>query len=235
MPPQTPSISVIIPVLNEAKQLVHLLPALEQLDDPEVIVVDGGSCDLSADLAATHATRLLTTPPGRARQMNAGARIAHGDILLFLHADTRLPAGWPELVRQTVANRRISAGAFDLTFDDHSPFFRLMGWISSWRSRLTRTPYGDQALFLPRKTFLALGGFPEQPIMEDLAFSRLLKRQGVMAFIGTPVITSSRKWQRFGPIRTILGHWLLTILYYLGFSPERLASLSKLIFAKPRF
>jgi len=213
-------ISVIVPVLNEAADIREALAALAPLRarGHEVIVVDGGSDDGSASLAAPACDRLLDSGRGRALQMNAGARAAKGDALVFLHADTRLPERADELILAALA--RASWGRFDVRIASRRPLLVLVGCAMNLRSRLTGIATGDQAIFVRRDAF---PGFPDIPLMEDIALSRLLKRRGPPACLRARVTTSARRWEARGVLRTIFLMWRLRLLYALGATPQRLA------------
>lgn len=217
-------LSIIIPVLNEAGIVRDCLTRLQpmRLSGAELIVVDGGSADGTAVLAGPLASRVVRSPTGRAVQMNAGARVAEGDVLLFLHADTVLP---PD------ANRRLgeafAAGAtwgrFDVRLSGRHPLLRLVETLMNWRSRLTGIATGDQGIFVRRDSFRQAGGFPEIPLMEDVAFSKKLKRAAPPVCLQAPVTTSSRRWETRGILRTILLMWELRLRYFLGADPAVLA------------
>jgi rSAM/selenodomain-associated transferase 2 len=216
-------LTIVIPVLNEARGIGGALQALAPLRrrGHEVIVVDGGSDDGTAELAAPLCDRLLYAPRGRATQMNAGARAAAGDALVFLHADTRLPADADLLVAQALECR--GWGRFDVAIDGRHRLLRLIGCAMNLRSRLSGIATGDQAIFVRRGEF---PGFPEIRLMEDLAFSRAMKRRcGRPACVAHKVRTSGRRWESRGVLRTILLMWRLRLLYALGVAPERLARL----------
>ena len=215
-----PRLSVIVPVLNEAADIREALEALAPLRarGHEVIVVDGGSDDGSASLAAPACDRLLDSGRGRALQMNAGARAAKGDALVFLHADTRLPERADELILAALA--RASWGRFDVRIASRRPLLVLVGCAMNLRSRLTGIATGDQAIFVRRDAF---PGFPDIPLMEDIALSRLLKRRGPPACLRARVTTSARRWEARGVLRTIFLMWRLRLLYALGATPQRLA------------
>ena len=182
----------------------------------EVIVVDGGSADGTAELAAPLSDRLLKSEKGRARQMNAGARAASGDALLFLHADTRLPPQADRLVG--AALERASWGRFDVRIEGRHPLLPVVAAAMNLRSRLSGIATGDQAIFVRREVF---GGFPEIPLMEDIAFSAAMKERP--ACLRDKVVTSGRRWERGGVLRTVLLMWRLRFLYALGVPPTRLA------------
>jgi rSAM/selenodomain-associated transferase 2 len=217
-------LSVVIPVLNEARNLERLLlDLLRTCPGAEVIVADGGSTDDSPAVVLHHPlVKWLESMPGRARQMNAGAREAGGEILLFLHADTRLPEGAGTAIVEALADPRAVAGRFDVQFDNPRPIFRVIAFFMNQRSRLSRISTGDQAIFVRRASFKRLGGYPEIPLMEDVELTRQLKRTGRIRSLRLRVTTSARKWERDGAIRTILLMWLLRFLYFVGVSPERI-------------
>ena len=221
------TISVIVPALDEARTLPSTLARLNHPAFTEVIVVDGGSQDgtLAAAALAAPTARILTAPAGRARQMNVGAIAAKGHVLLFLHADTLLPPTAAEDILDTMADTRIAGGRFDARLVPDRGLLWVVGRLMSWRSRLTGIATGDQAIFVRRKIFEALGGFPDIPIMEDVAFSRRLKRAGRVAALRSCVATSGRRWEQHGVARTIVLMWWLRLLFFLGASPDRLKRL----------
>ncbi len=219
-------ISIIVPTLNEAAQIATTLQALQPLRAAghEVIVVDGGSTDGTVVLARPLADAIFPSPRGRSRQMNAGAEQAGGDILLFLHADTRLPEDAVPAVLNGLAHTGKAWGRFDVRLSGRHPLLRVVERMMNLRSRLTGIATGDQAMFVRREAFQAVGGFPEIALMEDIACSRLLKRAcGAPLCLATPVITSSRRWEENGILRTIVFMWRLRLAYFFGVSPERLA------------
>lgn len=217
-----PRISVIIPALEEEAQIADSIASARGPGVAEIIVVDGGSGDATAAVARHSGATVLQAPRGRAAQMNAGAGAAAGDILLFLHADTRLPAEFDALVIAALADPAVVGGRFDVRLMPGTPWLNLVGALINLRSRLSRIGTGDQALFLRRSVFTALGGFEPIPLMEDLALSRAMKRRGGVACLRAKVETSSRRWQRDGPLRTVLLMWWLRLLYFCGVPPERL-------------
>ncbi len=230
-PQDTPSVSVIIPVLREAHQLDSLLDHLCLMADDlpvEVIVVDGSPDGETIKTISREGVTLLTAPAGRARQMNAGAAAAKGDFLLFLHADTRLPRRAFRRIAETLSAGRYVAGAFDLRYGSARPSMRLIAGMACIRSRLTRIPYGDQAQFFRRDCFEILGGFSDIPLMEDVEIMRRIKDRGERIFIlPEPVISSARRQEKEGVVRCTLRNWAIMTLYLLGMSPERLVRFYK--------
>ena len=217
-------LSIILPALNEAAGIVSALEALAPLraGGVEVIVVDGGSTDRSVELAEALADRVLKAPRGRASQMNAGAAMARGGVLLFLHADTRLPQGAGSLVAQAIAGGQ-HWGRFDVRIEGRSAWLPLVAAMMNRRSRLTGIATGDQAVFVSRAAFAAAGGFPDIPLMEDIELSRRLLRTGRPACLAARVTTSGRRWEAHGVWRTILRMWWLRLRFFLGADPRRLA------------
>jgi len=218
-----PSLSVVIPALNEVNQLPITLATLNRTPGIEIIVVDGGSTDETLVAARAAGVRVLAAHPPRSIQMNAGAALAEGDILLFLHADTRLPGDFEQQVGQTLSAPRVSAGAFHLAIDGSLIGLRTIERVANWRSRLLQMPYGDQALFMRRDLFWELGGFPPIPIMEDFDLVRRLKRRGRIALAPGRAQTSNRRWRRLGAIKTWLINQAIIAAYYAGVPPHRLA------------
>src|SRR5580698_1390815 len=216
-------LTIVLPVLNEAAIIVAALRALAPLRarGAEIIVTDGYSRDGTARLAATFADRVITVRRGRGAAMNAGAALGSGDALLFLHADTTLPENADRLIDAALARR--AWGRFDLRIAGSHPLLTVIARMINWRSRLTGIATGDQAIFVTREAFLAVGGFPDLPLMEDIAISRRLKRLCRPFCIATPAITSGRRWERNGIVRTILLMWRLRLAYYLGAEPALLA------------
>ena len=216
------NISVILPVLDEEKSIAATLSALAPLKPFETIVVDGGSQDRTVEIAGGFAVQIVHSERGRARQMNRGAAQASGDVLLFLHADTRLPATAFADIAGALSDARYLSGRFDVILDGTHWMLPLVGRMISYRSRLSQVGTGDQALFVRRAVFQRLGGFPDMPLMEDIAFCRALKRMGDVACLRSRVVTSARRWEVDGLWRTILRMWTLKTLYLAGVSPARL-------------
>jgi rSAM/selenodomain-associated transferase 2 len=216
-------LTIIVPVLNEAAIIVAALQALKPLRNrgAEVIVVDGGSRDGTLQLAAPLADRIIAAPRGRGAPMNAGAALGGGNALLFLHADTTLPENADHLIGAALGCR--AWGRFDLRIAGRHRLLAVVARMINWRSRLTGIATGDQAIFVTREAFLAVGGFPDLPLMEDIAISRRLKRLCRPFCIATPALTSGRRWERNGVFRTILLMWRLRLAYYLGVEPALLA------------
>ncbi len=220
-------LSVIIPVLNEAAGLPALLTELiEQCGQcqnaVEVIFVDGGSSDASAALIAVSGFRLVAGPRGRARQMNVGASLASGGYLLFLHADTLLPKHAFDRVISVLESGLW--GRFDVRIRGKAQMFKVISWFMNWRSRLSGIATGDQAIFVREAAFIEVGGFPDQPLMEDIALSSLLREREAPVCLRNKVETSGRRWQERGVWRTILLMWRLRYLYWRGVPAEQLAS-----------
>ncbi len=220
-------LSIIIPVVDEAHNLRRLLPDLPaKCPGAEVIVVDGGSIDGTAQVVEQFpSVRFVASRRGRARQMNAGAREAGGDILLFLHADTFLPDGASEAIRDALADPGVVGGRFDIRLDSGRRIFQVIAYFINLRSRLTWIATGDQALFVRKTIFTEMNGFPKIPLMEDVELTKRLKRRGSIACLRLPVIASVRKWERDGVVWTILLMWTLRLLYFFGASPARLHEL----------
>jgi rSAM/selenodomain-associated transferase 2 len=214
-------LSIIIPVLNEANQIVETLAAARAVaPEAEIIVADGGSVDGTADLAA-HAARVVHAPRGRARQMNAGAAVAHGDLLLFLHADTRLPAGAPAAIAAALRDQKVVGGAFALCFDEPGRLYDLIARTTNWRSLARRSFTGDQAIFLRAGVFRALGGYADVPLMEDLELSARMRQAGEVCLLRPAVLVSARRHRAYGPLRVVAWGWIIQALYALGM-PERM-------------
>ena len=217
-------ISVIIPTFNEADDLPRTLGRLRDGENLEVLVVDGGSTDGTTEIAERNGCRVLDSPPGRALQMNSGAGAASGSILLFLHGDTCLPPGFDSTVLSVLQEPGVVAGAFGLRIGGAGLSLRIVERAVSIRSRILQMPYGDQGIFIQKKTFQELGGFARLPIMEDFEFVRRLRRRGRIRIAALPVTTSGRRWQELGPWRTTWINQKVILGYCLGVSPERLAA-----------
>jgi rSAM/selenodomain-associated transferase 2 len=212
-----------MPTLNEARCLADTLLLLRQHQPHEILVVDGGSSDDTCRLAGA-ADRLLHGPRGRAAQMNLGAAHATGDVLLFLHADCSLEAGALAEAERCLRGRRVAAGCFRMAVRAHGLLYRSIGACATARTRLTGLVYGDQGLFLRRDLFARLGGFPPLHLLEDLFFSRELRRHGRIVVAPRRIFVSPRRWQRAGLVRQTVRNWLLTVLAAGGVHPDRLAA-----------
>lgn len=221
----TPLLSIIIPVLNEAVGIVSQLEALQSLRDAgaNVVLVDGGSSDNTKELARPLVDRLIDSPRGRAAQMNTGARTSTGEVLLFLHADTNLPPSADQHIREAFAGGALW-GRFDIRIDATHPLLRIVERMMNWRSRVTGIATGDQAIFVRRDIFEQTGGYPELPLMEDIALSARLKKIAPPACLRACVVTSGRRWKEHGVVRTILLMWRLRAEFYFGADPARLAA-----------
>lgn len=216
-------LTVIIPTLNEASTFIHTLEPLQPLRDRvELIVADGGSTDGTCDIAKPLVDTVVTCPLGRARQMNHGAQAGSGDALLFLHADTRLPADFLTRIESALASESHLWGRFDIRLEPSSRSMRLVAWMVNRRSRLTGVCTGDQAIFVRAQVFRDFGGFKDIPLMEDVEFSRRLRYLTPPACLDAKVVTSSRRWMQNGTLRTVVLMWWLRLLFWLGVSPQRL-------------
>jgi rSAM/selenodomain-associated transferase 2 len=223
------NIAVIIPVLNEQEALPGLLRELMPLGFEEISVVDGGSRDETVDVAramgesvAGFHFRILTGPCGRASQMNVGAVQASAEILLFLHADTHLPHNARQAVECAMVDQQCVGGRFDVRFPRDTGYAWMVSRLMNLRSRLSGISTGDQSMFVRRSVFEQMGGFADIPLMEDIEFSRRLKRLGTIAALRDTVTPSFRRWEQHGPLRTIVRMWVFRFLYWLGWDPRRL-------------
>jgi rSAM/selenodomain-associated transferase 2 len=220
-----PRLSIIMPVLDEEPGIATMLQGLSGLRarGAEVIVVDGGSRDNTVALARPLCDRLVAAPRGRAAQMNAGASAARGEVLLFLHADTQLPSDADRLILDGLATARAAWGRFDVRIAGRHPLLPVVAATMNLRSRLTGIATGDQAIFIARSAFAAIGGFPDIALMEDIALSRRLKRLGRPLCLRARVTTSGRRWEKHGVMRTILTMWRLRLAFFFGAAPGKLA------------
>jgi rSAM/selenodomain-associated transferase 2 len=210
-------------MLNEELAIGATLDAIRAgAPGAETIVVDGGSTDRSIEIASTRGAQTLTAGRGRARQMNAGAAAAHGDALVFVHADTVVPVTFASDIASVLEDPSVVGGRFDIELDEPSLAWRLLGKLISLRSRIMRSATGDQAIFVRREIFAAMGGFTEIDLCEDVDFARRLKRSGRVACLRSCVITSARRWRQNGLLRTVLKMWLVKSLFLAGVSPARL-------------
>jgi rSAM/selenodomain-associated transferase 2 len=221
----TPRLSVVIPCVDEAETIAGTLAAIEPLRarGAEVIVVDGGSVDATVARAQGRADRVLTAARGRASQMNAGAKHARGEVLLFLHADTRLPQHADMLIESGLASSGKAWGRFDVTIEGTHPLLRVIAAAMNRRSRYTGVATGDQGIFVSRTLFERVGGYPSIALMEDIALTTALKRHGAPLCIPEKAATSGRRWEKHGVVRTMLLMWRLRLAYRLGADPDRLA------------
>jgi rSAM/selenodomain-associated transferase 2 len=220
-----PALSIVIPVLNES---ANIRAALSRLADcrrrgVEVIVVDGGSTDGTSRNASTLANHVIAVPRGRARQMNAGAAAASGDAFLFLHCDCVLPHDADRIVLDALAQPAAMWGRFDVRIEGRHPLLRVIAALMNARSRLTGIATGDQAIFVRRDAFARAGRFPDIPLMEDVAFSKAMKRISRPLCLHAKVTTSGRRWEKYGVVRTMILMWWLRLAYFLGADPASLA------------
>jgi rSAM/selenodomain-associated transferase 2 len=218
-------LAIIIPVLDEGESIAAALDALADLRalGTEVIVVDGGSRDATIQRARLRADHVISAPRGRALQMNAGAERASGDVLLFLHVDTRLPADVDHVVLNGLQRSGRAWGRFDVRIDGRSRLLAVVGWLMSMRSRLTGIATGDQVIFVRRDAFQAVGGFPAIALMEDIALCKRLKGVSRPLCLRERIITSGRRWEKNGVLNTVLLMWRLRLAYFFGADPEKLA------------
>jgi rSAM/selenodomain-associated transferase 2/rSAM/selenodomain-associated transferase 1 len=227
-------ISVVVPALNESRQIASTLASIRRGSPHEILVVDGGSSDDTVRVARDAGALVLASARGRARQMNAGAALAGGNVLLFLHADTALAAEWPAAVSETLARRDVVAGAFRFRIEGSFAGKRLVEWNTHVRSRWLGRPYGDQGLFLRRRVFEASGGFAALPLLEDHELVARLRRRGRVAVSDSPATTSGRRWKELGVVRTtLINQWILAA-YALGVAPDRLARVYRAAAARTR-
>jgi hypothetical protein len=221
---QGPYLSVVLPVLNEAERIEKTIGQVQSLHT-QVIVVDGGSQDRTVELARKHGAKVVSCPPGRAAQQNLGASHATGRVLLFLHADTRLPPEFEAQLFEILLDPKVVLGAFRFKTDMQAPGMRLIENAANFRSTRFRLPYGDQGFFMRRRDFLRIGGFPNVPIAEDLLLARRLARIGRIETAPGHAVTSARRWRSLGIVRTTLINYLIAGGCLLGIDPARLASL----------
>lgn len=220
-----PRLSIVVPTLQEEAQIESCLRALEPLRarGAEAIVADGGSRDRTTEIARDLADHIILTRQGRGAQMNAGASVAQGEVLLFLHADTRLPEYADKLIAVALAESGRVWGRFDIRLDGRHPLLAVVAMMMNLRSRLTGIATGDQCLFVTREAFAAVGGFPEIALMEDIAMSARLKRLSRPACLKAKAVTSARRWEERGIVRTIVAMWLTRLSFFFGADPALLA------------
>ena len=223
------AISIIVPALNESHGIVEMLLSLQEmrLRGHEIIVADGGSTDGTVALCRPLADRVIVAATGRASQMQAGALQARGAVLWFLHADTQVPADADRTIARTLVPGDRSWGRFDVSFSEAGVLLSLVAALMNLRSRLTGIATGDQGIFVTRELFERVNGYPQIPLMEDIALSRRLKWYSWPACLRERLITSARRWQKHGTLRTVLVMWTLRLAYFLGVSPARLARFYK--------
>lgn len=214
------SISVIIPTLNEESVLEHTLKSIGRGD--EIIVVDGGSSDSTREIANDFTEKVILSERGRGAQMDRGAREASGDMLLFLHADTSLPANWRGCIENALKDDRVIGGGFSLKIDSKGFSFRLIEAVANIRAKYLGLIYGDQAIFVRRDALFSAGGFMGLPLMEDVDFIRRIRKKGKVLLLDADVSTSPRQWQKKGVLKTTIRNLFFLSLYYAGVSPQRL-------------
>lgn len=220
------SVAVVIPVLNEAGSLLQHMRAFKALhNDYHVVFCDGGSEDDTCALLQQNGLHYCTSPRGRALQMNAGASACNNNILLFIHADTVISSSDVKLVKKAMQDESVVGGRFDIRLSGKALAFRIIESMINLRSRTTGISTGDQCQFVRRSVFEAMGGFPEQPLMEDVELSKRLKQYGKIACLKQKVITSSRRWENHGIVKTVVLMWKLRFLYWLETPPEKLAEI----------
>ncbi len=219
-------LSVVIPALDEAEQIGETVrqARAEAVSGVEITVVDGGSTDGTVERAAEAGARVLESSRGRARQLGVGARASRGDVILFLHADTRLPSRYDSVIREALRDPQIVGGAFRFRFDRGSVVLRFIEWGARLRVALLGMPYGDQALFVRRETLEQIGGVPQAPIMEDLDLVKAMKAQGGLALLPLDAVTSARRYLARGPLRTLARHWIALLAWWLHVDRVRLAA-----------
>jgi len=218
-----PSISIVIPTLNERGNLAGILASCHPPEDVEIIVVDGGSTDRTPEFAHQSGIKLVISEPGRGRQMNVGARMGKGEILLFLHGDTVLPQGYYPQIISVLEGEGVVAGAFRLSIDGKPVSLRIIENVVNLRARILQMPFGDQALFMKKSMFEQVGGFQEIPIMEDFDLVRALRKRGRIEIAEGAVLTSGRRWVRVGPWRTTMINQIAILAHLLGISPVTIA------------
>ncbi len=219
---KTSNISVVIPTLNEETTLGRLLATLRGYQDVEIIVADGGSSDQTRAIADYYGVQTVSSEPGRGKQQNMGAVLATGNTLLFLHSDTFLPDDFQQHIHALLARPLTAAGAFRLKIHAPEPGYRYIEWGVYHRSKLLKLIYGDQAIFVRKKTFLQAGGFPDQAFLEDMELVRRLKKIGRIRLAPAAVTTSPRRWRHHGLVRTTLLNQLILLGYLAGIHPDTL-------------
>ena len=217
------NVSIIIPALNEADYIASAIRSALAAAPLEVIVVDGGSTDQTVSIAKEFSCRVLQCQNGRAAQQNYGAQHAQGKVFLFLHADSRLAPACIRQIHDVIVNDRVSGGGFGHRIEADGRLFRMIEWGNALRVRWLGIPYGDQGIFVRREVFQELGGFPDVPLMEDVLLMRKVRRLGRVVLLPGPLLTSARRWQKFGPVRQTIRNWVLLSALRFGVSPNRLA------------
>jgi rSAM/selenodomain-associated transferase 2 len=221
------SLTVIIPALNEAENISAAVEAVRRAEAAEIIVVDGGSTDATAELARQAGALVLTSRPGRGVQQRLGAERARGDLLVFLHADTRLPENYPDIIAEILSRPNVAGGAFRFKLDQPGLGFHWIERLVDWRCRLFAMPYGDQAIFVRSAVLEQAGGFPDMPIMEDYELVRRLKKFGRIEVADVAAVTSARRWLRLGALTAAYTNVACLAAYKLGVSAETIARLRR--------
>ncbi|ATX81806.1 transferase 2, rSAM/selenodomain-associated [Mariprofundus ferrinatatus] len=217
------TVAAVVPVLNEAALLSVLIDRLRSLNLDECVIVDGGSSDSTCTMLEKSGLTWISSEAGRAKQMNAGSAMCKADIILFIHADTFLSSSCLEALREVCKRSEVIAGRFNLRLSGKQSIYRVIESMINLRSRISKISTGDQCIFVRRAQFEAMGGFTDIPLMEDVELSMRLKRQGEIACLREQVVTSSRRWEQFGPMNTLLLMWKLRILFWMGVAPDKLA------------
>jgi rSAM/selenodomain-associated transferase 2 len=220
-----PSIAIITPVFEEEQSIKGFVQTLKALPYDELYIVDGGSADNTWQVLQALDVRCIQSPKGRANQMNAGAKHCKSDVLLFVHADTLMSPTHITDIKKQMLNQAVVGGRFDVQLSGKHMMFKVIAWMMNIRSCVTGISTGDQCQFVRRSVFEDMGGFPNQPLMEDVAFSKRLKRYGKVVCLKNKVVTSSRRWEQHGIFNTVFLMWKIRLFYFLGVKPEVLAKM----------
>jgi rSAM/selenodomain-associated transferase 2 len=218
----TKKISVIIITLNEEELIEGLMLLLRGISDTEIIVSDGGSIDRTCRVAGKYTDKIIRGDKGRGRQLNAGAALATGDVLWFLHADSAPPDNFKHHILKTLEKSDVAGGAFTLEIDSNLSSLKFISRVVELRSKISGIPYGDQGIFVKRDVFEKINGFQDIPLMEDIEFGRRLKKEGRIEILKPRIKTCARAWERYGVLRTTLRNWAYVTLFLMGYSPYKL-------------